>query len=282
MGTIPAMTPLFPGAGTIHTSIRYENCFTTVDDITHDEDHIHDFYEIYVNLRGDVSFLVDHTLYDIEQGDINLTRPNEFHRCIYHSDCIHEHFCIWFRGLPFHTEELETCLLRNTRIALSPGDKRLLTDYCFGLYNSHDADDVHRLRAAHCFLGILDLICAHRQGSAPTQNLPNRFSDIVTYISQHYAEPTCNVERICEHFFISKSTLLRRFKQHFQTAPSAYIESKRFSEAKKLLLAGSSVQEACFSSGFSDCSYFVLRFRKKFGITPHRYQKEFMDAAPEG
>ena len=57
---------------------------------------------------------------------------------------------------------------------------------------------------------------------------------------------------------------------------SDYIEAKRFSEAKNLLGTGQSVQSACLNSGFSDCSYFIMRFRKRFGITPSQYQKEIL------
>jgi AraC-like DNA-binding protein len=103
--------------------------------------------------------------------------------------------------------------------------------------------------------------------------LPAKFLEIVEYISAHFCDTTCTVNNICETFYISKSTLCRHFRQYFRTTPSDYIESKRFSEAKKLLLAGMSVQSTCFSCGFSDCSYFIMRFRKKFGVTPYKYQK---------
>jgi len=277
MSLTPPPTPLLPGNSALCASIRYERRFTTPDDVTHDEDHIHDFYEIYVNLCGDVSFLVENNLYAIRMGDVIITRPNELHRCIYHSACIHEHFCIWFRGLPMTGTQLEECLGKNTLYVFSSEDRESLIDCCFGLYKAQGKDVPLCLHATKNFFGILDIICNRKQGGIQAQNLPVRFSEIVDFISLHYAEPTCSVELICDRFFISKSTLLRRFRQYFQTSPSAYIESKRFSEAKKLLIAGHSVQDVCYKSGFSDCSYFILRFRKKFGLTPYKYQKEFME-----
>ena len=45
-------------------------------------------------------------MYPISAGDVILTAPNELHRCIYHSDGVHEHFCIWMRELPFAAEVL--------------------------------------------------------------------------------------------------------------------------------------------------------------------------------
>lgn len=271
---IPKLTPLIENKDVVMTEITYDNRFTTVDDLRHDEDHIHDFYEIYVNLSGDVSFLVEDTLYKVDRGDVIITAPNEIHRCIYHKDCVHEHFCIWIKDFPFESEMLKKQLGGSNKIYLD-GDKRQeLIDLCFALHKSH-GNEALRFRAAQSFFGILDMISTGAlDKSRHEQDLPSSFSEIVEYISAHFTEPTLSVSAICKNFYISKSTLCRRFKNYFQTTPSDYIDSKRFSEAKKLLSAGQSVQDACLNSGFSDCSYFIMRFRKKFGITPYKYQKE--------
>ena len=271
---IPKLTPLIENKDVVMTEITYENRFTTVDDIDHDEEHIHDFYEIYVNLSGDVSFLVEDTLYSISRGDVIITAPNEIHRCIYHSDGVHEHFCIWIKDLPFESDILREQFGRSNKIYLDDEERLRLIDLCFTLYKSHGNDSL-RFRAAESFFGILDMISTGTENKPiQEQALPSSFSEIIDYISAHFTEPTLSVNEICKNFYISKSTLCRRFKNYFQTTPSDYIDSKRFSEAKKLLSSGQSVQNACLNSGFSDCSYFIMRFRKKFGVTPYKYQRE--------
>ncbi len=250
----------------------HEKRYTTVNDVTHDTDHIHDFYEIYVNLSGDVSFLVKDSLYSIAEGDVIVTAPHEVHRCIYHSDCIHEHFCIWIKDFSF-AEEMPD-IGQNHHICLPAENKKQLFALCFSLCEHLHKEEKNSFAALQSFYGILSTIFFCGKQNAEVTELPESFSRIVDYITRHYAEPTCTVAALCENFYISKSTLCRHFRNHFQTTPSEYIESKRFSEAKKLLWAGVSVQDVCFGSGFSDCSYFILRFRKKFGITPYRYQKE--------
>lgn len=258
----------------IHVEVLYENCFTTINDITHDEQHIHDSYELYVNLAGDVSFLVENNLYPIKRGDMVLTAPNDIHRCIYHSDCVHEHFCIWLKDIPFSSSALKTEFDSNKLVILSEKNKQNLIDLCFALYESYNGGDALRFRAVSSLASILDLICNHRKNVTPIEEpLPESFLRIVDYIIANFTNPSCNVTMLCKEFYISKSTLCRKFQQYFQMPPSDYIESKRFSEAKKLLTAGLSVQDTCFKSGFSDCSHFILQFRKKFGITPYKYQK---------
>lgn len=276
MGYIPILHPLMENEPNIFAEINYDKRYTTLGDITRDGDHIHDFYEIYVNISGDVSFLVDDQVYAVDRGDVIVSAPNEIHRCIYHSDCMHEHFCIWIKDLPFSDGGNAERFTKNKRVVLSDEEKVLLIAQCHTFYKCRSGEMSLRYRAVQSFFGILDLICTHGTAGSAAEPLPADFSEIVEYISKRFTEPTCTVAMICEAFYISKSTLCRRFRRYFQTTPSDYIESKRFSEAKKLLASGQSVQNACLSSGFSDCSYFIMRFRHKFGVTPYRYQKEFL------
>ena len=273
---LPTLKPLMENATAIGTEITYEKRFTTLDDVTHDEDHIHDFYEIYVNISGDVSFLVEDQLYAVSHGDVIVSAPNEIHRCIYHSDCTHEHFCIWIKDLPFAGEGNAERFAKNKRVVLSDEEKALLIEHCHAFYKSRGGAAKYAYRAVQSFFGILDLIVTHKTEGDNALPLPEGFLEIVEYISAQFTEPACTVSSISDAFYMSKSTLCRHFRRYFQTTPSDYIESKRFSEAKKLLANGQSVQSVCLSSGFSDCSYFIMRFRKKFGITPYRYQKEIL------
>lgn len=58
--------------------------------------HIHDICEIYVNISGNVSFMVEKNIYNIEPGDIIITRPYEYHHCIFHEHSDHFHYWILF------------------------------------------------------------------------------------------------------------------------------------------------------------------------------------------
>ncbi len=264
----PSPKAIFSDGFSFLTDVYYEKNFQHVDDPDHDPEHIHDFYEIYVHLGGDVAFLVDDTVYPVSYGDVVLTKPNEIHKCIYLNDGIHEHFCIWMNELPLVSDAFE----KHSLLVFSQDNKKKFIELCFDLLASFNKTEELKFRALSSFFGILDAICTDGREMGEPQSLPTKFIEIVEYISAHFCDPSCTVNNICDVFYISKSTLCRQFKQHFQTTPSDYIDSKRFSEAKKLLLAGQSVQQTCYSCGFSDCSYFIMRFHKKFGMTPYKYQ----------
>ena len=54
-----------------------------------------------------------------------------------------------------------------------------------------------------------------------------------------------------------------------------YIENRRLANAKKLLERGESVQAAAEKSGFPDYSHFISLFKRRFGITPKKFQSKF-------
>ena len=107
---------------------------------------------------------------------------------------------------------------------------------------------------------------------APIETMPPEMQEIVDDINENFAE-ILHVGDIFERHYISRATLNRRFRKYLHVSPREFLEAKKLSYAKKLLSKGCSVTEACMLSGFSDCSYFIAVFKKKFGSTPLKYKK---------
>ena len=66
--------------------------------LNHNEPHVHEECEIYLNLSGDVVFEVENSIYPISRGSVIVTRPYEYHHCIYQSNILHRHYWITFSG----------------------------------------------------------------------------------------------------------------------------------------------------------------------------------------
>lgn len=273
---IDDLTTAIPNGSSMEYKIKYTNAFAKIDDPEHEDDHIHDLCEIYYNLAGDVSFFVEGKVYPIKSGDIIISRNNEIHRCIYHSDCVHECFCVWINATgklaellaPFFNRPIGT----GNHISLTENKVSLMSENMFKLYENSMSGNSFSASAVSSMFEILNIIAENSAFSSPANYLPDTVQQITDYISLNFSEPECSVEQICKIFFISRSTLCRNFRTHFDTTPSAYIDSKRFSHAKALLDEGKSVQDACFGSGFSDCSHFISRFKAKFSVTPYKYK----------
>ena len=231
--------------------------------------HIHDCYEVYLNLSGDVSFFVNNNVYEVSKGTIVFSHPNEIHYCICNKECRHQCYCLWF--------ESDDEIIKNTF-------EEFNTVYNFSEQNQtriialferlHDATENQQILSQFVsFLEIIELLADNKAPVSIIGYIPDKVSEIIDYINQHYTD-IMSVSQIAERFHISRSTLSRWFKQYINLSPIDFIQEKKLAHAKYLLQSGKSVTEAGYSAGFCDSAYFILRFKNKFGITPHQYKKQ--------
>lgn len=83
-------------------------------------------------------------------------------------------------------------------------------------------------------------------------------------------------ERMCEISGKSREHLSRSLKKYYNTAPSALICNLRLEHSANLILASNlSVTDICYECGFENLSWFYKQFVKKFGITPAEYRKKY-------
>lgn len=277
MPNIPELSSLFSDSNILNFSFSHVRVREEAFGHAHEASHIHDVCEVYVNITGDISFVVENSVYPVSKGDIIITCPNEFHHCIANSECSHEHFCLWLDG-KFARENLLTAFFDRTRgeknlISMPPHDKDKLIECLYDLDKALKKPRSVSAPAAALF-AIIDLINENRECTRPSEKLPPEFGQILEYIDKHYAED-CSVSVLSKKFFISRSTLNRRFNRYLNMSPAEYVETRRLAVSKTLLEEGLSVQSTCMKCGFSDYSHFIAVFGKRFGITPYRYSKQF-------
>lgn len=101
------------------------------------------------------------------------------------------------------------------------------------------------------------------------------FFDIKSYIDEHLAEDI-SVTSVCNHFFISKNKLYKVLHLNGDITLMQYVNDKRLEVAKKILLSSDRpISDIAEEVGFRDYNYFIQAFKKKHGMTPLRYRKEF-------
>ena len=74
----------------------------------------------------------------------------------------------------------------------------------------------------------------------------------------------------------SREHLSRSMKKYYNTTPSALISDLRLEHSANLILTSNlSITEICFECGFENLSWFYKQFVKKFGVTPIEYRKKY-------
>lgn len=254
---------------------QFQYCFSYQQGSCHadgtEKPHIHDCYEFYINVSGDVAFLVNNRLYPVKKGDVIVSRPGDVHICIYQSPARHERFCFWLQCSEDSPLLAFTCRKEFSNFLHFSDDTR--RELLRLLYRLKDAEEHCRepARSAYIFR-LLTLFNEGEQTEPEQPALPNSIQQVLDHINANFTQMHC-VEDIITAVHISSSTLNRWFRTYLQLSPHKYLEALKLSFAQRLLLEGRSVTDACICSGFTDCSRFIAVFKNRFGQTPLQYQK---------
>lgn len=96
------------------------------------------------------------------------------------------------------------------------------------------------------------------------------------YIDFNFSDDI-NLVSLANKFNMNKFTLLRSFKKKYDITPMDYLQRRRITECKKMLLEGSnSIKEISCYAGFSSQSYFNQVFKKVTGTSPNKYKNNFL------
>ena len=238
------------------------------------EPHVHSECEIYVNLSGDVSFMIEDRLYPILPGSIVITRPYEYHHCIYNSEAPHEHFWILFSASG--NERLLDLFFQRQRgegnlLTLPTDLQRELVKLCFALVEAPTSD----FERHYLFFRLIYLLNAADVTVAGSRNYPDDVKWVLNYVNQHFAEPV-SVRELARQAHVSINTLERHFADTIHMSPYSYLKKKRLANAASVLWLGGTVMDACTQSGFSDYSAFIALFKRHYGMSPLKYKNHMI------
>ena len=241
--------------------------------LNQNDSHFHPECEIYINLSGKVAFEVENHIYPVSRGSVIITRPFEYHHCIYRGDDLHRHFWITFTadekdellGLFFDREKGRNNLITLTEAQLNK---------CCEILNEQLIKEKDMLSRRIAFLSLIKLISdgEWKGGKISADELPSDVAKALRFMDEHLTEEL-DVEQIAKEANVSVNTLERHLKEALGTTPFAMLRKKRLFSSLLALRGGDTVTEAALKSGFSDYSNYIQLFKKQFGMTPLQYKK---------
>ncbi|NLR91113.1 hybrid sensor histidine kinase/response regulator transcription factor [Flammeovirga agarivorans] len=110
---------------------------------------------------------------------------------------------------------------------------------------------------------------------AKADSLDSKFLDELDgLIEKNLMNANYNVSEICKDIGMSRPVLYRKLKALTKLSPKEYIQAKRLTHAKKLLIeTNESISTIAYESGYSDPKYFSTVFKKQFGMSPSDFLK---------
>lgn len=248
--------------------------------------HLHEGYEIYFLISGDVQYFVEKTIYPIEYGDVMFTNKREIHKPNFLTDKLYERFTLEFDPelvRPFNSEyfDLLQCfeqrpLGEQNRIRLAQWQ----THEIIALFTKMEeieaargsAWEILRLNVLIEILVWLNRAFIHSSHNETRFPLPDKLVEVLDYIEFHLAGDL-SLDTLERKFAINRFHLSKVFKKAIGSSIHNYILYKRISRAKTLLVQGNNVSETLEKCGFHDYSHFLKLFKQTVGKTPGEYRR---------
>lgn len=98
--------------------------------------------------------------------------------------------------------------------------------------------------------------------------------ELTSFLKDNLDNGQLQISDICEHFMVSKATLLDKCKKSIGKTPIEYLRELRFQQAAGLILSSDmALSQIAYMTGFNDSHYFSNSFKARFGVTPSEYRK---------
>ncbi len=101
-----------------------------------------------------------------------------------------------------------------------------------------------------------------------------RLQRIITYMHEHLEEQV-SLDLLAGIADCSVVHLIRLFRAQVGTTPHEYLTQIRLERARQLIIAGLSLADAAFKSGFADQSHLTRKFRQRYGLPPGAYRMQY-------
>ncbi len=248
--------------------------------------HRHNGYEVYLFLEGNILFYQNRNCYKLTPGDLLIIPPSCMHRIISIDESFYDRIVLNIRHsaierLSTGMTNLFTCFeMTDTDnivpINLSKDDISKFISLSDALINSMDNHEFGSDVLANSYVSQLLLMInkCHNISPEPKCNImPELVKNVMLYIEDNLAGDL-RLSKISEEFYHNGTYISRMFKKHTGLTLKEYIIDQRIEAARRILLNGGNVQEACYKSGFSDYSNFIRSYTAAMGVSPGKYKQE--------
>lgn len=243
--------------------------------------HTHDFYELFLVLRGGAVHAVNGQTQMLTEGSLVLVRPWDVHK---YEALEKDDFEMVNMGIPENVF-LRVCACLDIdrglfdQPPLPPGrtlSGPLLADAGQKLLESGAMADPekgyrHMLSVFPYLVGLFLSVPEART------TVPAWFSRLTEQMERP-ENFIAGLPRLLCLANLSQEHLTRSFRRYLGTTPTAFINEKRLGLAAELLLTGdASVVDLCGRCGFNSQSHFYRLFTQRYGCPPKAFREIYRD-----
>ncbi|MCS7462725.1 AraC family transcriptional regulator [Paenibacillus doosanensis] len=258
--------------------------------------HAHQGIEILIVHEGKGTLIVDQKSYEVTSGmlcifqpyqlhhiQMDLSRETPFVRSIiqFEPSLYESYFEKWPSLLALlrhiHTSKLSSPCLYDLKPPMQFHSLLQSMDHRIPALNQKDALEEYSLFLIaffRDFKSVWEQKSMGQSGISITRK-PHQAERILAWLEGHYTE-ALRLERMAGELHLSPHHLSHLFKECTGSSISDYVIARRMQQAVKLLIStDQSVAYIGEAVGMPNCSFFCKTFKKKMGVTPHQYRKQW-------
>ena len=250
--------------------------------------HLHDVFELYYLKKGARFYFIKDKTYYIQQGDLILISPYEFHGTMNINNYGYERVLIHFRKnylakilSVFSDVDIDQPFRNGYRIIrFSPLEQSKVEILLSSMLNEFETENPHKdihLKLMLVQLFLLILRCPNRLKESTIAKISPHHQtilDALSYIANHYHEDL-TLAFVAKKFCFSPWYFSRIFKQATGMLYTEYLNKIRINEAQKLLLkTHKPITEIAGTVGFNSLTNFGRVFKQIAGCSPRQYKNK--------
>lgn len=250
--------------------------------------HVHDYYELYFFIEGDLDYKIEEKSYSLQYGDYLLIPPNKPHQPIFKSHEIpYRRFVLWISKECYHRLcQLSSDFSYSFDYVIQSEAYHFRTDYIVHqkiqgalLELIEDLNGTAPFKETNSNLLLASLLIELNritynklhQVSPSYQNV--LYLNICDYINSHLGEDL-SLDTLSEFFYASKYHISHIFKDNMGISLHQYILKKRIHASKNSVLSGESLSKIYSEYGFKDYTSFYRAFKKEYGLSPKEFKQQ--------
>lgn len=246
----------------------------------------HDFYELFFFVSGNVDFLVNDEIYQLQRGDLLFVPPGVLHNPIFKNfDIPYDRFILWISkacmdslikqdpDVAYFTkpDSPKIYLLRNH------GSNWTSVNATFtALYNSYNEKKLCYHTEGISMISQIMIDYNRALFSKSKSIIPGTGNTLLTKVLRYIhtnLQGDLSLDTIASVFYTDKFYISHLFKENIKISYYQYVIQKRLILSLELLKNGVPIHKIHESCGFSDYTCFYRAFKKEYNTTPSKYKK---------
>ncbi len=242
----------------------------------------HNYFELTYVDRGQLQTQVDNQVYEMNEKDLMIYGPGQFHSqyVLDQQSCSYVTILFEMDTIMFEEESDQYRLILNK---IFHYDKKIHT--LIKTFIQESTTELPYMNSLMlCLLQetvvrLLQYEFIGQRNERPVTDMRQHYQDalleqMLEYIEKNISEPL-TVEEICQKFSLSRSSLQLLFRENLNQTPKKYISDLKLERARQMICESKyTFSEIALMLGFTSIHYFSKAFTQKYHMSPSEYSKQ--------